>query len=80
MQKIIGLIRESQELTVRDVLPYLSDSMTIDAFKDEICECLDKYEGLLAGTVERLLGSSCGVSGASFMGTSLFCITEEAHK
>eukprot|EP00435_Cladocopium_sp_Y103_P028344 s1355_g7.t1 len=45
VQKIIGLIRESQELTVRDVLPYLSDSMTIDAFKDEICECLDKYEG-----------------------------------
>ena len=44
--KIIGLIRESQELTIRDVLPYLSDSMTIDAFKTEICDCLDSYEGL----------------------------------
>ncbi|CAE7206719.1 VPS18 [Symbiodinium pilosum] len=43
--KIIGLIRESQELTIRDVLPYLSDSMTIDAFKTEICDCLDSYEG-----------------------------------
>jgi len=45
VQNIIGLIKESQELTVRDVLPYLSDSMTIDAFKNEICDCLDTYEG-----------------------------------
>eukprot|EP00439_Symbiodinium_sp_Y106_P035434 s5507_g4.t1 len=45
VQKIIGLIRESKELTIRDVLPYLPDSMTIDAFKAEICECLDTYEG-----------------------------------
>ena len=35
VQKIIGLIRESKELTIRDVLPYLPDSMTIDAFKAE---------------------------------------------
>lgn len=45
VQKITSLIRESQELTVRDVLPYMSDSMTIDAFQAEICECLDAYEG-----------------------------------
>ncbi|CAK9083715.1 unnamed protein product [Durusdinium trenchii] len=45
VQKIIGLIKESQELTIRDVLPYLSDSMTIEAFQSEICECLDAYEG-----------------------------------
>ncbi|CAE8609752.1 unnamed protein product, partial [Polarella glacialis] len=45
VQKITGLIRESQELTVRDVLPFMSDSMTIDAFQSEICECLDSYEG-----------------------------------
>lgn len=42
---ITGLIRESQELGVRDVLPYMPDSMTISAFQAEICECLDKYEG-----------------------------------
>jgi len=45
VQKVTGLIRESQELTVRDVLPFLSDAMTIDAFQAEICECLDAYEG-----------------------------------
>ncbi|CAE7659558.1 vps18, partial [Symbiodinium necroappetens] len=45
VQKIIGLIRESKELTIRDVLPYLPDSMTIDAFKAEISEFLDTYEG-----------------------------------
>ena len=57
VQKIIGLIRESQELTIRDVLPYLSDSMTIDAFKAEICECLDTYEGRLL--VCRRAGTFC---------------------
>jgi len=45
VQRITGLIRESQELSVRDVLPYMSDLMTIDAFQAEICECLDSYEG-----------------------------------
>lgn len=45
VQAILSLIRESQELTVRDVLPYMSDSITIDAFQAEICECLDNYEG-----------------------------------
>mmetsp|Transcript_107503 Transcript_107503/g.342740 ORF Transcript_107503/g.342740 Transcript_107503/m.342740 type:complete len:1086 (+) Transcript_107503:55-3312(+) len=44
VQIITGLIRESQELSVRDVLPYMSDAMTISAFQAEICECLDKYE------------------------------------
>jgi len=45
VKRIISLIRESQELSVRDVLPYMSDSMTIDAFHADICECLDSYEG-----------------------------------
>jgi len=45
VQAITCLIRESQELTVRDVLPYMHDSITIDAFQAEICECLDTYEG-----------------------------------
>lgn len=45
VQAITCLIRESQELTVRDVLPYMHDSITIDAFQAEICECLDSYEG-----------------------------------
>jgi len=44
VQRITGLIRESQELSVRDVLPYMSDLMTIDAFQAEICECLDSYD------------------------------------
>lgn len=44
VQKITGLIKESQELTVRDVLPLVPDTMTIDAFQAEICECLDSYE------------------------------------
>jgi len=44
VQTIAGLIRESQELSVRDVLPYMSDLITIDAFQAEICECLDTYK------------------------------------
>lgn len=44
VQKITSLIRESQELTIRDILPYVADSMTIDAFQADICECLDTYE------------------------------------
>jgi hypothetical protein len=45
VQAITSLIRESQELTVRDVLPHMSDSITIDAFQAEINECLDTYDG-----------------------------------
>lgn len=45
VQAITKLIRESRELTVRDVLPHMSEMITIDAFKAEICECLDTYEG-----------------------------------
>merc|ERR1712014_438366 len=41
VQAITSLISESQELTVRDVLPHMSDSITIDAFQAEICNCLD---------------------------------------
>jgi len=44
MDDVTSLIRESQELSVRDVLPYMSGSVTIDAFQSEICDCLDKYE------------------------------------
>eukprot|EP00927_Polykrikos_kofoidii_P006725 TRINITY_DN12718_c0_g1_i1.p1 TRINITY_DN12718_c0_g1~~TRINITY_DN12718_c0_g1_i1.p1 ORF type:complete len:1121 (-),score=260.65 TRINITY_DN12718_c0_g1_i1:52-3384(-) len=44
VQTIASLIRESQELSVRDVLPYMSDMITIDAFQAEICDCLDKYK------------------------------------
>lgn len=45
VQAITSLIRESHELTVRDVLPHMSDSITIAAFQVEICECLDTFEG-----------------------------------
>lgn len=45
VEQISRLVRESQELTVRDVLPFMSDSMTIGAFQQEICDCLDAYEG-----------------------------------
>jgi len=45
VQRIINLIHESQELSVRDVLPDMSDTMTIDKFQAEICECLDTYRG-----------------------------------
>lgn len=41
---ILGLVNESKELTVRDVLPFMSSSMTVDAFKPEIVGCLDDYE------------------------------------
>jgi len=44
VQTVMELIRESQELSVRDVLPFMSDTMTIDVFQSEICECLDTYE------------------------------------
>eukprot|EP00929_Paragymnodinium_shiwhaense_P007593 TRINITY_DN111502_c0_g1_i1.p1 TRINITY_DN111502_c0_g1~~TRINITY_DN111502_c0_g1_i1.p1 ORF type:complete len:1137 (+),score=204.22 TRINITY_DN111502_c0_g1_i1:82-3492(+) len=44
VQTIVGLMHESKALTVRDVLPYMSDMITIDAFQDEIRECLDKYK------------------------------------
>ena len=46
VQKIIGLIRESKELTIRDVLPYLPDSMTIDAFKAETRSSTSSLFGL----------------------------------
>lgn len=44
VQTIASLIRESQELSVRDVLPHMNDMITIDAFQTEICECLDMYK------------------------------------
>jgi hypothetical protein len=44
VQSITNIIKESQLLGVKDVLPFMSDSMTIDSFKSEICECLDTYE------------------------------------
>eukprot|EP00928_Gymnodinium_smaydae_P053980 TRINITY_DN37833_c0_g1_i1.p1 TRINITY_DN37833_c0_g1~~TRINITY_DN37833_c0_g1_i1.p1 ORF type:complete len:1102 (-),score=277.50 TRINITY_DN37833_c0_g1_i1:4-3309(-) len=44
VQNIAALIHESQELSVCDVLPYMSDMITIDSFQAEICECLDSYK------------------------------------
>jgi len=44
VQTITMLIRESQELSFRDVLPHISNTMTIGAFQAEICECLDEFE------------------------------------
>ncbi|CAK0909708.1 unnamed protein product, partial [Prorocentrum cordatum] len=42
--RIMGLISESQEVTVRDLLPHLAESITVDALKDEICASLSSYE------------------------------------
>lgn len=43
VQTIAAMLGESQDLSVRDVLPYLSDLVTVDHFQAEISECLDKY-------------------------------------
>merc|ERR1719433_982231 len=44
VQKVTSLIGESEELSVRDVLPYMNDNITIDAFQEQIGECLKTYE------------------------------------
>lgn len=44
VSRVTSLLRDSQVLSVRDILPFMDDSVTIEAIQDDIRDCLCSYE------------------------------------